>query len=145
MIPPSLASRFIIYQASSAVTTFLSVGVGVIAVLITAAGAIGAWAALRVARNSQVTANYRATAESWESLATSLTAEKAELEHRLEDATVMIAGLNTKVATLQELATGHPEIERLSKSMNSSFRALADQMSRIEKSLKGAANGGATV
>jgi hypothetical protein len=128
--------------ASSAVTTVLSVAGGLIAVLITAAGIIGTWAALRVGRNTQITANYRATAESWESLATSLTAEKAELEHKLDEAMLTIASLNTKVSTLQELATGHPAVERLSRDMNESFQTLTIQMNRIEDSLKGAGNGG---
>jgi biopolymer transport protein ExbB/TolQ len=128
--------------ASSPVTTVLSIAGGLIAVLITAAGIIGTWAALRVGRNTQITANYRATAESWESLATSLTAEKSELEHKLEEAMVTIASLNTKVSTLQELATGHPAVERLSRDMNKSFQTLTIQMNRIEDSLKGAGNGG---
>jgi hypothetical protein len=128
--------------ASSPVTTVLSIAGGLIAVLITAAGIIGTWAALRVGRNTQITANYRATAESWESLATSLTAEKTELEHRLEDAMVTITSLTTKVSTLQELATGHPAVERLSEAMHQSFQTLTIQMNRIEDSLKGAGNGG---
>jgi hypothetical protein len=140
MIPLSLGSHMV--YASSAITTVLSVAGGLIAVLITAAGIIGTWAALRVGRNTQITANYRATAESWESLATSLTAEKMELEHKLEDAMVTIASLNTKVSTLQELATGHPAIEKLSRDMNLSFQTLTVQMTRIEDSLGGAANGG---
>jgi Tfp pilus assembly protein PilV len=128
--------------ASSPVTTVLSIVGGLIAVLITAAGIIGTWAALRVGRNTQITANYRATAESWESLATSLTAEKSELENKLEEAMVTITSLNTKVSTLQELATGHPAVERLSRDMNKSFQTLTIQMSRIEDSLRGAANDG---
>jgi hypothetical protein len=128
--------------ASSAVTTVLSIAGGLIATLITAAGIIGTWAALRVGRNTQITANYRATAESWESLATSLTAEKAELEHKLDEAMVTIASLNTKVSTLQELATGHPAVEKLSGDMKKSFQTLTIQMNRIEDSLRGAANGG---
>ena len=128
--------------STSPVTTVLSIAGGLIAVLITAAGIIGTWAALRVGRNTQITANYRATAESWESLATSLTAEKAELEHRLDDAMVTIASLNTKVSTLQELATGHPAVEKLSRDMNQSFKTLTQQMNRIENSQKGEANGG---
>lgn len=124
--------------ASTPVTTVLSVAGGLIAVLITAAGIIGTWAALRVGRNTQITANYRATAESWESLATSLTAEKSELEHKLEEAMVTINSLNTKVSTLQDLATGHPEVEKLSRDMNKSFQTLTIQMNRIEHSLKGA-------
>jgi hypothetical protein len=128
--------------ASSSVTTVLSIAVGLIAVLITAAGIIGTWAALRVGRNTQITANYRATAESWESLATSLTAEKVELESKLEEAMVTIASLTTKVSTLQELATGHPAVEKLSGDMKKSFQTLTIQMNRIENSLKGAGNGG---
>jgi hypothetical protein len=130
--------------ASSPVTTVLSIAGGLIAVLITAAGIIGTWAALRVGRNTQITANYRATAESWESLATSLTAEKAELEHKLDEAMVTITSLNTKVSTLQELATGHPAVEKLSRDMNKSFQTLTIQMNRIEDSLKGAGNVGTT-
>jgi hypothetical protein len=141
MIPLSPGSHMV--YASSAITTVLSVAGGLIAVLITTAGIIGTWAALRVGRNTQITANYRATAESWESLATSLTAEKSELEHKLEDAMVTIASLNTKVSTLQDLATGHPAVEKLSRDMNKSFQTLTIQMTRIEDSLKGAANGGA--
>jgi biopolymer transport protein ExbB/TolQ len=140
MIPLPPAAQTIL--ASSPVTTVLSVAGGLIAVLITAAGIIGTWAALRVGRNTQITANYRATAESWESLATSLTAEKSELEHKLEEAMVTIASLNTKVSTLQELATGHPAVERLSRDMNKSFQTLTAQMNRIEDSLKGAGSGG---
>jgi hypothetical protein len=137
-LPPAVQTVL----ASSAIPTVLSVAGGLIAVLITAAGIIGTWAALRVGRNTQITANYRATAESWESLATSLTAEKSELEHKLEEAMVTIASLNTKVSTLQELATGHPAVERLSRDMNKSFQTLTLQMNRIENSLKGAGNGG---
>lgn len=140
MIPLPPAAQIVL--ASSPVTTVLSIAGGLIAVLITAAGIIGTWAALRVGRNTQITANYRATAESWESLATSLTAEKGELEHKLDEAMVTIASLNTKVSTLQELATGHPAVERLSRDMNRSFQTLTLQMNRIEDSLKGAENGG---
>lgn len=137
-LPPAVQTVL----ATSPITTVLSIAGGLIAVLITAAGIIGTWAALRVGRNTQITANYRATAESWESLATSLTAEKSELEHKLEDAMVTIASLNTKVSTLQELATGHPAVEKLSRDMNKSFQTLTIQMNRIEDSLKGAGNGG---
>jgi hypothetical protein len=137
-LPPAVQTVL----ASSPVTTVLSIAGGLIAVLITAAGIIGTWAALRVGRNTQITANYRATAESWESLATSLTAEKAELEHKLNEAMVTITSLNTKVSTLQELATGHPAVEKLSRDMNNSFKTLTIQMNRIEDSLKGAGNGG---
>ena len=137
-LPPAVQTVL----ASSPVTTVLSIAGGLIAVLITAAGIIGTWAALRVGRNTQITANYRATAESWESLATSLTAEKSELEHKLEEAMVTITSLNTKVSTLQELATGHPAVEKLSRDMNNSFKTLTIQMNRIEDSLKGAGNGG---
>jgi hypothetical protein len=137
-LPPAVQTVL----ASSPVPTVLSIAGGLIAVLITAAGIIGTWAALRVGRNTQITANYRATAESWESLATSLTAEKSELEHKLEEAMVTITSLNTKVSTLQELATGHPAVEKLSRDMNKSFQTLTLQMNRIEDSLKGAANGG---
>lgn len=140
MIPLSSGPQMV--YASSAVTDVLSVAGGLIAVLITAAGIIGTWAALRVGRNTQITANYRATAESWESLATSLTAEKSELEHKLEEAMVTIASLKTKVSTLQELATGHPAVEKLSRDMNQSFKTLTIQMNRIEDSLKGAGSGG---
>jgi hypothetical protein len=137
-LPPAVQTVL----ASSPVPTVLSIAGGLIAVLITAAGIIGTWAALRVGRNTQITANYRATAESWESLATSLTAEKAELEHKLDEAMLTIASLNTKVSTLQELATGHPAVERLSRDMNRSFQTLTIQMNRIEDSLKGSGNGG---
>lgn len=140
MIPLPHGAQTIL--ASSTVTTALSIAGGLIAALITTAGIIGTWAALRVGRNTQITANYRATAESWESLATSLTAEKSELEHKLEEAMVTITSLNTKVSTLQELATGHPAVEKLSRDMNKSFQTLTLQMNRIENSLKGAANGG---
>lgn len=133
-LPPAVQTVL----ATSPITTVLSIAGGLIAVLITAAGIIGTWAALRVGRNTQITANYRATAESWESLATSLTAEKSELERRLEEAMVTIASLNTKVSTLQELATGHPAVEKLSRDMNKSFQTLTIQMNRIEDSLKGA-------
>jgi hypothetical protein len=137
-LPPAVQAVL----ASSPVTTVLSIAGGLIAALLTAAGIIGTWAALRVGRNTQITANYRATAESWESLATSLTAEKAELEHKLDDAMVTIASLNTKVSTLQELATGHPAVEKLSRDMNKSFQTLTIQMNRIEDSLRGSGNGG---
>jgi hypothetical protein len=140
MIPLSPASHEVL--ASSPITAVLSIAGGLIAVLITAAGIVGTWAALRVGRNTQITANYRATAESWESLATSLTAEKSELEHKLDEAMVTIASLTAKVSTLQELATGHPAVERLSRDMNKSFQTLTIQMTRIEDSLRGAANGG---
>lgn len=137
-LPPAVQTVL----ATSPIPTVLSIAGGLIAVLITAAGIIGTWAALRVGRNTQITANYRATAESWESLATSLTAEKSELEHKLEDAMVTITSLNTKVSTLQELATGHPAVEKLSRDMNKSFQTLTIQMNRIEDSLKGAGSGG---
>jgi hypothetical protein len=140
MLPDLLDRQMII--ASSAVTTALSVVGGLIAVLITIAGLVGTWAALRVGRNSQLISNYRATAESWEARAKSITAEKSALEKQLEEAMVTITSLTTKVSTLQDLATGHPAVEKLSREVGKSFQSLTNQLTRIEDSLRRSGNGG---
>lgn len=128
-------------SSSSVSSTALAVLGGLIAAMIMAAGAVGTWAALRVGKNSQVIANYKSGAESWEARANGLKAEKEGLEDQLATAMQTITSLQSKVSTLQELATGHPAVEALSRDMTRSFRSLTEQMTRIENVLKGEANG----
>lgn len=118
-------------------TTIISILGGLIAALIAVAGGVGTWAALRVAKNSQLVANYQGAAESWEARANGLKAEKEGLEDQLKDVMETNASLRAKNAALQDMATGHPAIEQMAASMDRGFQVLADQLTRIESNLGG--------
>jgi len=125
-----------IATSSSSATSLISVLGGVIAALIAIAGGLGTWAALRVGKNSQLIANYKATAESWEVRANGLRAEKEGLEDQYAKAMGSITSLQSKVSTLESLATGQPAVEKLAGEMHRSFRTLTEQMTRIEAGIK---------
>lgn len=101
---------------------------GLIALIITIAGGVGTWAALRVGRNSQVISNYKATAESWENRASGLKAENEGLQGELTDAQRQIAELTSKNSTLRELATGQPAVQQISIEMKAGFEDLSDRL-----------------
>lgn len=134
MIPLTLADAA---SASSSATTIITILGGLIVALIAIAGGVGTWAALRVAKNSQIIANYKATAESWENRANSLKAEKEGLEDQLRTAAAVNTSLQAKNSALQDLATGNPAVEKLTTEVNKFCQDLAGQIARIESSLKG--------
>jgi uncharacterized protein YlxW (UPF0749 family) len=120
---------------------------GLIALIITIAGGVGTWAALRVGRNSQLIANYKATAESWESRASGLKAENEGLADDLTDARKEVTDLKAKVTTLQELATGQPAVQQISNEMREGFDRLTKSLNGFGdsiESMKGVINGGST-
>lgn len=126
------------YVASSPISTdILSALVGVVSVLIVAAGAIGTWGAMRIGKNTQILATYKASADGWEGLANSLKAEKTDVEERLAKATATVRVLEAKNVTLQDLVTGQPAIELLSRDMKASFESLGKQMKHVEDALRG--------
>jgi hypothetical protein len=133
--------------AASATDTgsLISVLGGLVALIITIAGGVGTWAALRVGRNSQVISNYKATAESWENRATALKAENEGLTDELTDARQEISDLHTKVGTLQDLATGQPAVQQISTEMKEGFKKVAEQLDsfggRLD-TMRGIINGG---
>jgi biopolymer transport protein ExbB/TolQ len=129
------------YADSANSTTVLSVIGGLIASLIAVAGVVGTWAALRVGRNAQVLSTYKASAESWESLANSLKAEKESVEAQLDKALATVRALEARNAALQDLVTGQPVIEMVSRDMKTGFDKLTEQMARIEETLKGSTHG----
>ncbi|MCW2929973.1 MAG: hypothetical protein JWM19_935 [Actinomycetia bacterium] len=122
-------------------TELLSAIVGTVSALIVAAGAIGTWGAMRIGRNTQILATYKAAAEGWENLANSLKAEKSDVEGRLDKAMTTVKGLEAKNQTLQDLVTGQPAIESLSLDMKASFRSLGEQMQHMEDALRGVQHG----
>lgn len=109
---------------------------GLIAVVITIAGGVGTWAALRVGRNSQLIANYKATAESWESRASGLKAENEGLSEDLTETRQEVTDLNAKVTTLQELATGQPAVQKISTEMKEGFERLTERLDGFGESLE---------
>jgi hypothetical protein len=125
---------------TSVTTTVLQVLGGLIAALVAAAGIIGTWAALRVGRNSQIISTYRASAESWENRANSLSAEKQGVEEQLSGALQAVQSLQAKNDALQGLVTGQPAVEKLSRDMNRKFSELTEHIRRIENALKGKAD-----
>jgi peptidoglycan hydrolase CwlO-like protein len=133
-----LAAVPVLAEGASTSATVISVLSGLIAALIAVAGGVGTWAALHVARNSQLIANYQSTASSWESVAGGLKAEKEALEGQVLELSATISTLQAKNAALQEIATGNPQLERMAESMGRSFKSLRDQMTRIEQQLQGA-------
>lgn len=132
-----LPDPYIVASAVSSSTAAISILGGLIAALIAVAGGVGTWAALRVAKNSQLIANYQAAAASWETVADGLKAEKESLEGQLTEAKTTNATLQAKNTILQELATGHPLMESLTAGMNSGFEKLGEQLAGIEKTLRG--------
>ena len=134
--------------AASATDTgsLISVLGGLVALIITIAGGVGTWAALRVGRNSQVIANYKATAESWENRASGLKAENEGLQDELTDARREISELTSKNDTLRELATGQPAVQQISAEMKAGFESITQKMERFGdrlENMQGVINGGA--
>lgn len=123
-------------------STVISVLGGIVGLLIAVAGGIGTWAALRVAKNSQLIANYEATAESWEKRSNGLKAENEGLEDEIRQAKETIASLESKNAALADMAYGGPDVNILSADINRGFQLLGEQMSRIEGLVRGGGSGG---
>lgn len=142
MLASTIALASAAASSGTSPTTVISILSGLIAALIAIAGGVGTWAALRVAKNSQLIANYEATATSWERRATSLKAEKEGVEDQLKDALAAVSSLHAKISALQDIATGQPAVEKLTMDMNSIFQLIATQLNRIESHLTGAGNGG---
>lgn len=138
MILPSVLTVASAAPSSGAIISVLG---GIIAALIAAAGGIGTWAALRVAKNSQLITNYQQTAQSWEARANGLKAEKEGLEDQLRDVMTTNAELRAKNQALQDLALGHPAIEQMALDMSNGFRVLGDQLRQMENKLKGTGHG----
>lgn len=127
--------------------SLISILGGLVALVITIAGGVGTWAALRVGRNSQVIANYKATAESWETRATALKAENEGLQDELTDTRKEVSELKSKNVTLQELATGQPAVQQISTDMRAGFDKLTEQMDKFGERLetmRGVIDGGST-
>lgn len=128
--------------SATSAATVVPILSGLIAALIAIAGGVGTWAALRVAKNSQLISNYEAAAASWEKVANGLKAEKEGLEDQMQDMASTVTELQAKNSALQDLVTGSPAVEKLSVDMGRSFNLLVEQMNRIESKISGAANGG---
>jgi flagellar motility protein MotE (MotC chaperone) len=77
-----------------------------VAIVLAGAGGIGAWAALRVGRNTQTVTNYREAARSWQAKSESQDAEIAELQRENADLRKQVADLSGQVAVLRDMITG---------------------------------------
>lgn len=110
-----------------------------VAVLLGAGTVVGTWAALKVGRNTTVLSNYKAAAESAQSVATSLDGEvkqlRAELAEAKETASLeraqwaaANAELQARIGILQDLATGHSTLEALGKQLETSLLAKVGEL-----------------
>ena len=84
----------------------LDVLIALVALVITAAGTIGAWAALRVGKNTSTVSNYREAAQSWRLKSESQDAEIKELQSENADLRKQVADLSGQVGVLRDMITG---------------------------------------
>lgn len=111
--------------------TLLSLGIGLVAVLLTAAGIIGTWLALRVSRNTQVVTNYKAAADAWQARAVAQGDEIKGLQESLEETRHQNTELQAKVNVLQDLVTGRHAVDELSDKMDMGFERIAIQIRQL--------------
>jgi predicted RNase H-like nuclease (RuvC/YqgF family) len=116
-------------MTSSQILTVLGIG---LTLLVAFAGSIGTWAALRVGRNTSVLSNYKQAAESAQAVAASLKAEVEQLRAELAEAkdertreqsewSTKNASMESRIAILQDLATGHTVLEALAAQLENSL------------------------
>jgi vancomycin resistance protein YoaR len=122
--------------------SLLTILISTVGVLLLIAGGVGTWAAMRVGKNTQVVANYKASAESWESRANALKEQveglkgelgevKANATREKQQSGEVIAALQAKVATLQDLVTGQHAVEVLTNRVDDRFNDISDRIESL--------------
>jgi len=136
-------------------TSLLAVAASILGVLLVAATSVGAWAALRVGKNTQTVANYREAAASWREKSDSQQAEIADLRQQLSEnrtaaaeaqaaASTKVADLEAQVHVLQGVVTGRAQLEALGTELNTSVASIREQLATMHQDLVQQMNAGAT-
>jgi predicted RNase H-like nuclease (RuvC/YqgF family) len=122
----------------TASTVLTLVGI-LIAVVVAFAGVVGTAAAMRLGKNTTVLSNYKASAESAQSVADSLKSEVEQLRAELAEAKATAARereqwsaanaeLMARISILQDLATGHSTLEALGRQLENSLVAKVGEL-----------------
>jgi hypothetical protein len=106
-----------------------------IAVLLTGAGTVGVWLAIRVGKNNQTVQNYQKAAESWQSRAEA--AETAATQLRVENRalTGRVIDLEGQVKVLRDTLTGESsageQIRALTEAIREDVRLSREQLAAM--------------
>ena len=93
--------------------TLLIVAAAVIGVLLTVAGVIGVWLAMRTGQNTQTVKNFREAAASWREKAEALGSDLATVQAELTSLRTAHDALQVQHEVLKDLVTGKAAIEAL--------------------------------
>lgn len=115
--------------------TLISIFGPLLATLLTIAGIIGTWAALRVGKNAQTLKNFRDSADSWKEKSQAQEVEITDLRKENSQLKSEIAELRGKVSTLGDLVA--TAISELASPSNSQHKEVLERLDSIANKLGG--------
>lgn len=117
----------------SIATTLTVLGI-IAAFLLSAAGLVGTWAALKTGRNAQTLKNYKDLAESYQAKSESQEGEIRDLKGENRELLSQVSELQGKMSVLQELVRS--AVESLA-SGTSGNQEILDRLDKLTRSIQG--------
>jgi cell division protein FtsB len=99
--------------------------------LLTVAGIVGTWAALRVGRNAQTISNYRDAISSWKERSEAQDQELTEVRTQLDKLKSENAELRGQINTLRDAISGRSVFDGLSEALAKQHRELLDRIDKL--------------
>jgi cell division protein FtsB len=115
----------------------LDILIGFVTVVLAGAGTVGAWAALRVGKNTTTVSNYREAAQSWRLKSEAQDAEIRELQTENADLKKQLADLSGQVGVLRDMVTGTAVIAEHDTRVTNYHAEVMTQLAVIQSLLKG--------
>jgi uncharacterized protein YlxW (UPF0749 family) len=106
------------------VSAVVITAVAVLGILLTVAGVIGVWLAMRTAQHTQTVKNFRDAAESWREKAEATDSELTSMRTEMTELRQQYTSLLQKHEALQDVVTGRTAIENLGVQVGDAQSAI---------------------